>query len=113
VRATKGVVMNAESTTHSRAELVDEVSKWTVGAGILTVALAPLSIPILALTAIALLPLLLPLIPIALIAGLLYLPIRLVRSLRRRRRPLARREAAEEEVLIGIELAPAHHRVVK
>ena len=38
--------MNAESTARRRAEVIDEISKWTVGAGILTVALFPLAIPI-------------------------------------------------------------------
>jgi hypothetical protein len=105
--------MNIDPKARRRAEVVDEVSKWTVGAGILTVALAPLAIPILVLTAVALLPLLLPLIPLGLIAGLVYVPIRLVRSLRRRRASRGRRGAADEEVFVGVELAPAHHRLVK
>jgi hypothetical protein len=54
-----------------------------------------------------------PLIPIALVAGLVYLPVRIARAVRRRRAALAGRGAAEEEVLVGIELAPAHHRLVK
>ena len=105
--------MDAESTARKRAEVVDEVSKWTVGAGVLTVALAPLAIPILVLTAVALLPLLVPVLALALVGGVVYLPIRLVRGLRRRRRPLGRGGAAEEEVLVGIEFAPAHRRLVK
>ena len=104
--------MNGESKARDRAEAIEEFSKWGVGAGILVVALAPLAIPILVLTGVALLPLLVPLIPLALIAGLIYLPVRLVRSVRRRRRPL-RRGAAEEEVLGRIEFAPVHHRLVK
>jgi hypothetical protein len=101
--------MDIDEKARRRAEVVDEVSKWTVGAGILVVALAPLAIPILVLTGVALLPLLVPLIPIGLIAGLIYLPIRLVRSIRNRRRPLRRGGAAEEEVLVGVELGPVHH----
>jgi hypothetical protein len=58
----KGDTMNSQST-----EVIDEVSKWTVGLGILTVALAPLSIPILVLTAAALIPLA---VPVLLIRGL-------------------------------------------
>jgi hypothetical protein len=104
--------MDAESTARKRAEVVDEVSKWTVGAGVLTVALAPLAIPILVLTAVALLPLLVPVLALALVGGVVYLPVRLVRGLRRRRR-LGRGGAAEEEVLVGVEFAPAHHRLVK
>jgi hypothetical protein len=101
--------MDIDEKARRRAEVVDEVSKWTVGAGILVVALAPLAIPILVLTGVALLPLLVPLVPIGLIAGLIYLPIRLVRSIRNRRRTLRRGGAAEEEVLVGVELGPVHH----
>ena len=76
--------MDTDSKARERAEVIQEFSKWSVGAGILVVALAPLAIPILVLTGVALLPLLVPLIPLALIAGLIYLPVRLVR-----RRPQA------------------------
>jgi hypothetical protein len=98
--------MNTESKARQRAEVIEEYSKWGVGAGILVVALAPLAIPILVLTAAFLLPLLLPVIPLALIAGLVYLPIRIVRGVRGR---LARRRAADEQVLVGVELGPVHH----
>jgi hypothetical protein len=100
--------MDIDEKARRRAEVVDEVSKWTVGAGILVVALAPLAIPILVLTGVALLPLLVPLVPIGLIAGLVYLPIRLVRSIRNRRRPLRPGRAAEEEVLVGVKLGSVH-----
>jgi hypothetical protein len=102
--------MSSESKARERAEVIEEFSKWGVGAGILVVALAPLSIPILVLTAVFLLPLLLPVIPLALIAGLVYLPIRMVRGVRGR---LARRRAADEQVLGRVELASAHHHLVK
>jgi hypothetical protein len=105
--------MNADRKSPGRAELIDEVSKWGVGAGILAVALAPLAIPILVLTGVALLPLLVPVIPIALIAGLAYLPVRLVRGLRRRRERSAGRDAAEEEVLRRVELETLHGHLVK
>jgi hypothetical protein len=98
--------MTSTTRARERANVIDEVSKWSVGAGILTVALAPLAIPILVLTGVALLPLLLPLIPLALIAGLVYLPVRLIRGLRR---GLRRRGAAEEEVLGPVEFTPVHH----
>lgn len=104
--------MDTDSKARERAEVIQEFSKWSVGAGILVVALAPLAIPILVLTGVALLPLLVPLIPLALIAGLIYLPVRLVRSVGRRRRSL-RRGPAEEEVLGRVELAPVHHRLVE
>ncbi len=100
--------MNSESRARDRAEVIQEVSKWGVGAGILVVALAPLAIPILVLTAVALIPLLVPLIPLALIAGLIYLPVRLVRSIGGRRKAL-RRSPAEEEVLSRVEFTPVHH----
>jgi membrane protein implicated in regulation of membrane protease activity len=97
--------MNAESTARARTEVIDEVSKWTVGAGILTVALFPLAIPIVALTAIALLPLLVPLIAIGVLAAMVAAPVWLVRRLLRRR---SSRPTAEEEVLVDVELAPLH-----
>jgi hypothetical protein len=111
MRATKGAVMYRNEKARERAELIDEYSKWGVGAGILVVAVAPLAIPILVLTIAFLLPLALPLIPVALVAGLVYLPIRIARGIRTRRS--GRRRAAEEEMLVGVELAPAHHAVVK
>jgi hypothetical protein len=85
---------------------LDEVWKWTVGAGILVVALAPLSLPILILTVVALLPLVVPLVAIGLLAGVVTVPVVLARKispsvrklrLHRRRRPPepAPRHAAE------------------
>ena len=75
--------MNAESTARSRAEVADEVSKWTVGLGIITFALFPLALPILILTAIAVLPLLLPALAVGLLIGVVAVPILAVRSRRR------------------------------
>ncbi len=49
-------------TARARAQAADEIWKWTVGAGILVMALAPLALPILILTLVALLPLAVPLI---------------------------------------------------
>ena len=66
-----------------RAQDLDEIWKWTVGAGILVVALAPLALPILILTIVALLPLALPLLAVGLVAGVVALPIMLVRRLAR------------------------------
>jgi membrane protein implicated in regulation of membrane protease activity len=98
--------MNAESTAQKRAEVTDELSKWTVGAGIITVALFPLAIPIVVLTVVALLPLLVPLAAIGLLAGVVAAPVMLVRRLRSRR---GSGPAAEEEVIVDVELAPLHH----
>jgi hypothetical protein len=89
--------MRTETTAPSRAEIVDEVSKWTVGAGIVAVALFPLALPILILTLVAVLPLVVPLLAVGLVAGAVALPVMLLRKLghsvtgirsrRRRRRP--------------------------
>ena len=96
--------MNAESA-RKRAEVADEVSKWTVGGGIIAVALFPLAIPIVVLTAVALLPLLVPLAAIGVLAGVVALPVMVLRRLRGRR---ASGTTAEEEMLVDVELAPLH-----
>ena len=85
--------MNAEPTARARAEVADEISKWSVGLGIITFALFPLALPILILTAIAVLPLLLPALALGLLIGLVALPILVVRSLGRAIR--ARRSKGE------------------
>jgi hypothetical protein len=73
--------MNSESNPPSRAEITDEFYKWAVGGGIVTMALFPLALPLIALTAIAVLPLLLiALVPVLLVAAVA-LPILLVRRL--------------------------------
>jgi membrane protein implicated in regulation of membrane protease activity len=77
--------MNAESRARSRAEVVDEVSKWTVGLGILGVALAPLALPIIVLTAAALLPLLVVPLALAIVAAPVLFVRGLVRRVRQRR----------------------------
>jgi hypothetical protein len=71
--------MNSRTT-----EVIDEVSKWTVGLGIITLTLAPLALPILVLTAVALVPLALPLIAVGLVAAIVAVPVLLIRRLRRR-----------------------------
>jgi hypothetical protein len=57
----------------ARAEVVDEVSRWSVGPVLLLTVLAPLAIPILVLTVVFIAPLLiLPLVaalPVALVVG--------------------------------------------
>src|SRR5262245_17136154 len=79
----KGAVMNFETDTSSRAEIVDEASKWGVGAGILVTALAPLSLPILILTLVAVLPLAVPLLALGLVGAVVALPIILIRKVGR------------------------------
>jgi hypothetical protein len=100
--------MNTESG-RKRAEVADEISKWTVGGGIVTMVLFPLALPILALTAVALLPLLVPVLAVGILAGVVYLPVTLARRIRRRQPQLGGGRAAEEETLAGVELTPAHH----
>jgi membrane protein implicated in regulation of membrane protease activity len=75
--------MNAERTP--RDDVVEEISKWGVGLGIVTFALFPLAIPILILTAVALLPLALPLVALALVAAVVAAPVMIVRRLVRSR----------------------------
>jgi len=70
-------------TARTHAEIVNEASKWGVGAGILVTALAPLSLPILILTLVALLPLVVPLVAVALVAGVIAMPVILVRKIGR------------------------------
>jgi membrane protein implicated in regulation of membrane protease activity len=90
--------MNPESKAIRRAEVVDEVSRWGVGLGIITVALFPLSIPFLLLTAVALLPLLVPVLALGLIAGIVALPVLLVRRRVRRRRLPRERYGSDQEI---------------
>ena len=77
--------MSAESAAPSRTEIADEVYKWTVGGGMITLALFPLALPIIALTAIAALPLLLIAAAAGLLAAAVAVPILLVRNMVRRR----------------------------
>jgi cobalamin synthase len=65
-------------------EMIEEVSKWTVGLGILTLALAPLSLPFLILTAVALIPFVVPLLVAAVAVALVTLPVLLIRAVVRR-----------------------------
>jgi hypothetical protein len=98
--------MNADSTARNRAEIVDEVSKWTVGGGILLVALAPLALPILILTLVAVLPLAVPLLAVGLLAAVVALPAMLIRKLGRSvsgvgRRRRSRASAASSKPATG------------
>jgi hypothetical protein len=93
----KGNVMNPESKAMKRAEVVDEISKWTVGFGIIAVALFTLSLPILLLTAVALLPLVVPLIALGLVAAVVAVPILLVRGVAR---SIGRRRAGREALVV-------------
>ena len=67
--------MSTRSTTHSYPELVNEASTWLVGGGILTVALFPLAVPLIALTAVAAIPLLLVPLAVGLVAAVVAIVI--------------------------------------
>jgi hypothetical protein len=68
----------------SAADVAGELSAWAVGGGIITAALAPLAIPILALTAVAALPLVAVALVGGLAAALVTLPVLAARALVRR-----------------------------
>jgi hypothetical protein len=93
--------MSAEPAYTTRDEVIEEVSKWAVGLGILTMSLFPLALPILILTLVALLPLVLPLIALGLVAGILALPFlltrRLLRAIKKRRAPKGPPRTSEPE----------------
>jgi uncharacterized membrane protein YbhN (UPF0104 family) len=86
-----------QSEAPSGAEVANELSTWAVGGGIITFALFPLALPIIALTAVALIPLAIPLVLLALVGGLAAVPILAWRRLRRRsgRESRARRRGPE------------------
>ena len=69
----------------SAAEVTNELSGWAVGGGIITMALFPLALPFLALTAVAVIPLVLPVVVVGIVAWLVALPVLLARRLMRRR----------------------------
>jgi hypothetical protein len=75
--------MSIQRTPHSHPEVLDEAATWLVGGGILTVALFPLSLPLLLLTAASLVPLLVVPLAGALIAAVVAAPILLARRLAR------------------------------
>jgi hypothetical protein len=93
--------MNAEPTYTTRDEVIEEVSKWGVGLGILTMSLFPLALPILILTAVALLPLVLPVIALGLVAAVVAVPFllgrRLLHAIRKRRAPKGPPRTSEPE----------------
>ena len=76
--------MTNSSANPSIADLVDGTLGVAAGLGIVTTALFPLAIPLLALTAVALIPLLIPLVLIPLTGGLIAAPLLLLRRLFRR-----------------------------
>jgi len=83
--------------SNTRGEVVDEASKWLVGGGILTMALAPFALPAIALLLIAALPLVALGLAGGLLAAIVIGPIVLVRALVRR---IKGRERSERESVI-------------
>jgi hypothetical protein len=102
--------MNHESRTIDNREMVDELSKWGVGLGIVVVALFPLSIPILILTAVALVPLLVPVLALGIVAAIVAGPVLLVRRIlrSRRRRPSPPEQEASPAVRPAAQLGTAY-----
>jgi membrane protein implicated in regulation of membrane protease activity len=76
--------MSNNANEHSSTEVVDTMSEFLVGGGILTMALFPLAIPIVALLIVAALPLLAVGAALAIVGAILAAPIVLVRALSRR-----------------------------
>jgi hypothetical protein len=74
----------AAPDAHSAADVADTLSEWAVGGGMITIALFPLALPIIALTAVALLPLVVPGLAIGLVAAVVALPIIAARAVGRR-----------------------------
>jgi hypothetical protein len=77
-----GQEQNQAPTTQ---ELTEYGIAASTGLGILTMALAPLAIPFLVLTAVFALPLLLPVIALGLVGAIVAIPVLLIRRLTRRR----------------------------
>src|SRR5436190_8010334 len=92
------------SSSQSHNEALDEASKWLVGGGILTLALAPLALPCLVLAAVLALPVLLLALPVAAIAG----AVLLVRAFGRR---LVRRLAANDMSAAGRSRGAQRHEM--
>jgi hypothetical protein len=110
--------MTPKHTPPTAAEYLDEFSNWNVGAGIVTMALFPLALPVIALLVVLALPLLAVGLVVALLAGLIVLPLRLVRALRGRRR-LARTEPRDatavqlDHIHAMASVHPERHRPVR
>ena len=78
--------MSSEPVAHSKTEVVSGASVGLVGAGVVTVALFPLALPIILLTAAATVPLLVPALAAGLVLAVVAVPILLLRRVRRPRR---------------------------
>ena len=87
---------------NTRGEAVDEASKWLVGGGILTLALAPLALPGIVLLLVAAIPLLALAMPLLLVGALALGALRLARGVGRLAGRLRRPNSRTEGELIRI-----------
>jgi hypothetical protein len=92
---TKGAEMNGTS----RGEILDEASNWIVGGGIVTMALAPLALPGIALLLVAAIPLVAVGLAGGLLAAIVIGPVMLVRAAVRRMSVWRRQKRVRAEVL--------------
>ena len=83
----------------SRGEVIDELSNWNVGAGILTMSLFPLALPGIVLLLAAAIPLLALAVPFLLIGALAVGVARLARRLARLAGRLRRPARTEGELM--------------
>src|SRR5215211_6741300 len=84
--------MSTGTTPVTPAELAGEAAAWGVGGGVVTMALFPLALPIILLTAVAAIPLVLLALAAGLVGAVVAAPILLLRRLRRPARVSHRRE---------------------
>jgi hypothetical protein len=87
--------MSTKITPATPAELTEEASAWAVGGGIVTMALFPLALPIILLTAVAAIPLLLIALGVGLVPAVVAASILLLRRLRKPSGFRAARRTAE------------------
>ncbi|MFL5892135.1 MAG: hypothetical protein ACJ75I_05270 [Solirubrobacterales bacterium] len=81
----------------SRGEMIDELSSWNVGAGIVTMALFPFALPGIVLAVAAALPLLALALPLVLIGGIGIGALRFVHAIGRLVEGFRRHEPAGRE----------------
>jgi nucleoside-diphosphate-sugar epimerase len=75
--------MSTSATPPTTADLAEEVSAWAVGGGIITMALVPLALPVILLTAAAVVPLLVLGLAVAVVVAVVAAPLLLLRRLSR------------------------------
>ncbi len=87
-----------DTTDQPTTELLETASGFLVGAGILTMALFPLAIPMVALLIVAALPLVVVAAAVAIVAAVLAAPVLLVRGAWRRLTPIAGRRRERQAI---------------